>query len=124
MKHPVTVQSSSDNKPTLLNCQHYATQHILLRVRSNDNNDLTIDDKAPPRFPDQSVADELDKLFLDGAKLIHEGHELFDDDGGECYTAYILKAGLVNAYNASGILAMKYIVEHPEYIITVWAGPY
>ena len=90
-----------------------------------------------PDLLNQDMVTRLDFLFLAGHAIILESDIGYDDDGGNCYQAYILKPEHKEAYDKhyfhsledenmanSSLVAFQYILAYPDHFISVWAGPY
>lgn len=127
---------------------HYQTAHVLENVVRNYNSNVSLT-KGLNRMFDPSVDSEpsdpelirsvLDDLFNSGAWLALETYENWDDEGGQCYQAYIVSPEFVQLYHKDRdqvvyppvdkqqpdlLFTHRHIVEHPEQYWLVWAGPY
>lgn len=131
---------------------HYATQRILNTI-SNQSNDHFIINENVKTFkgtpyqeptPASDITDtdtlanikKLNDIFSNPkAQIILETNTGFDDDGENCYEAYILKPDHVEHFNTFMYNSCKYqnhyvfsilqyITQFPENVISVWAGPY
>ncbi len=125
----------------------YHTGRIINRVAENYNHDMVLqfspinghfnDEDTEPDRIDQSMVTRLDFLFLAGAEIVLETDIGYDDDGGNCYQAYIIKPEHKAEYDKhyfhsledenmanSSLVAFTYILAHPDHFISVWAGPY
>ena len=126
---------------------HFNTERILGRVSGNWNdwcylstvpvNECQASGTPEPQEINQELANELDKLFEGGADLILETNQVHDDEGGDCYQAYIVlpeaKKGFWEYWDDNSerdglclwqLCIMEYIVKFPSNVRMVWAGPY
>lgn len=119
--------------------RNYQTLRILKMVGCNDNQEINISTDPKDNvihYAEPEIMEKLDKLFDDGADIILETNQGYDDDGGDCYQAYVIKAEHKEEFNRFWNQRMEdnqdhwqlaifcYILTNPEHIITVWAGPY
>ena len=132
------------------NTMHYATRRIIKCVNRNYNSQMTIYYKPANLYPTdyqepqepELLIEELENLFNSGNEIILETQQGFDDEGQDCYHAYIIRAEYKEQYyhywdmnyerklpNGEPqalyqLCTMEYILKHPEHIITIWAGPF
>lgn len=125
---------------------HYQTAHILENVVRNYNSQVSLTRQPGRYFLDgdpepgdpELIRPFLDRLFQKGAWLALETYENWDDEGGQCYQAYIVAPEHVKAYHEAKDLAMypadgepydglfvhRHLASHPDQYFLVWAGPY
>lgn len=126
---------------------HYNTERILDRVHHNQNDECYIgtepaNEYQTESFPEpeqinQELADQLDFMFEAGAELILETNQGHDDEGGDCYQAYIVLPDFKkhfqeyydDNYERDGkclwqLCVMEYINKFPGNLRIVWAGAY
>lgn len=124
---------------------NYQTKRLIKRVNNNYNDKAHLHlDPADAYFqsekdpcPIEDLIPELETLFNQGADIILETNQGYDDEGGDCYQAYIIrpefKATFQHYYDLNyerdgkclfQLCIMEYITQNPEHIITLWAGPY
>lgn len=124
---------------------HYHTQRILDRTFQSGVSDAVIHtdpvneysvNKVDP-LPVKELVPELNKLFNSGHDIVLETNQGYDDEGGDCYQAYIIKPEHKEAfwkyYNENidrdgkmlwQLCIFEYILANPSHFITLWAGPY
>lgn len=126
-----------------MNTLHYQTRRIITRVQNNYNTDTLIHTAPADEYltgepvPVQELVPELEKLFGSGHDIILETNQGYDDEGGDCYQAFLIKPEHKEAFNAyfdtnyerAGkmlwqLSIMEYITKNPSHIITIWAGAY
>lgn len=123
---------------------HYQTKHLVRQLGrrgqgnyslgrgagSSANNQLPEPTQLDGRKANRQLHKSLDQLFNDGASLILETDRGWDDEGGNCFEAYILMKEWTadffdNSINSDDQLySMRYIVEHPDRFWLLWSGPY
>jgi hypothetical protein len=134
-------------EPAEITYTHYNTKRILHKVCTNQNDEAYISDRPvneyqtgvypEPRPIDQAFADQLDKLFKEGADILLETNQGWNDEGGDCYQAYIVLPEFTKHaweywdlnYERDGqclwqICLMEYIMKFPANLRVVWAGAY
>jgi hypothetical protein len=115
---------------------HYQTPHVLRRIGGNycslHDGGLQVpgEDWPEPKKPDEGLTKQLDDLFNGGAILTFEMDFGWDDELGNCYQAFILKAEFVQDYsnrfvdsNDPTYPAREYASAPGRYWI-LWQGPY
>lgn len=126
----------------------YQTRRIIQRVQNNQNDQAAIhlsvhkyakkgEDQEPRPIDDPILINAINNLFLIGYDIYLETNQGYDDEGGDCYIAYLVKPRFKKAarhywdmnYERDGqmlfnIALMEYIVKYPSHFIQIWAGPY
>lgn len=124
---------------------HYQTRRIINRVQNNYNTDALIHTAPADEYftgqtepaPVQELVPELEKLFNSGHDIILETNQGYDDEGGDCYQAFLIKPEHKEEFNAYfdrnydrdgkmlwQLSIMEYITKYPSHIVTIWAGAY
>lgn len=118
-----------------MNNLHYATQRIIDRVLTNANSDAAIwgdEIKRIDPVPVKDLIPELEHLFNNGYDIVLETNQGFDDDGGDCYIAYLIKPQCKDKLHKAweedaedfNLVTMNHLIKNPKDFIQIWAGPY
>lgn len=137
------------NPPTTLD--HYQTRHIVWKIDHNANSYCTLLKGGPkmheegdrePELPGAWLKQQLNLIFEEGGELVLETNRGWDDEGGDCYEAWIVLPEFrkhyfeqydketmppsegPNARTPELMFELKYIAAHPEQFAYIWAGPY
>ena len=122
-------------------CKNYQTQDIIRNVHTNTNKEWVLRtsileyENSATSTDLKELSEVLDYHFDNDAIVIMHTHTLSDDDGGECYQAYILKGSHHQFYldihqevmqddtiNQMATFDMQYIINHPSHVMILWAG--
>lgn len=127
---------------------HYQTKHLIFKIEHNANAHCTLTEGAgriheegmpEPELPGRWLRTQLNKLFGAGAYLVLETNTSWDDEGGDCYQAYIIAPEHAKEYHEERdkatmgpvdgpppdlLFEHRYLVAHPERFWHIWAGPY
>ena len=122
---------------------HWATQEIIKAITENYNSDASIHELYGEGSTPQSISDpkfqtEIDALFRSGHELIAHT-QTTGDDGGPCYSAYLVKPKYIKhyynfldlhmlhseaRYYPHNLACLRYAMEFPKNCLEIWAGPY
>lgn len=115
---------------------HYQTLHLMSKVHGehvslHDNGTHPPGTDIPePKLADRALSEQLDDLFNGGAHLAFEMNFGWDDEGGNCYQAFILKADHVQRYSDAFIdtndptFPARFYASNPEDFWILWQGAY
>ena len=123
---------------------HYATDHLIHQVNHNYNDQTVLSQHLEWRTLETAEPDDIETLvprlndiFNAGGSIILETSQGFDDDGGNCYQAYIVEKKNAKHFQEYWDdnyekddtpryqhCIFEYIVKYPENLMVLWAGPY
>lgn len=115
---------------------HYQTRHVLRKVGGNycllNDIGLQVPGEGWPeaKLPDEELTKQLNDLFDGGAILAFEMDFGWDDEGGNCYQAFILKAEFVQRWSDQfadlndPTFPARHFASAPGQYWVLWQGPY